>query len=736
MFRARLLAFGGVALAATAAGAPPPLVFREVTAGSGIAYAGPSWAVAWGDANGDAVPDLYVGNHGEPHNLFFGRGDGRFAEAPTSVFPYEEGDAHGAAWADYDNDGDQDLFELTGTDGSSAAKSNHFFVNESGTFRDRAATCGLEDRYGRGRHASWFDWDDDGRLDVLVLNAVRPEAPSVLFRNNQGYFERTGALAPLGFTKYPLLGSFASGRLNVLLSGQPFPYRVFDANQVSPLPLSDQRSTLRIPPQYAQTFDAALFDVNGDGRDDIFEVKGVMASDATLRNGQLLAHVQLDATGGTRGFDFAASEAVEFMIAPRSVQKWNPAVVFIGATGRHPVGIPFVLSPGDASVDGLAKPSGDHGVYVGYDRAAATWRVRVVGTVYIDANFAVTAAGIGQLRTVGFTQFAAKSRPTLLLSGADRYVDASVAAGFADTPATNCYSATAADFDNDGDVDLLAACSGPLSRQGVTNQVYRNVDGRFSPVAAAGGLTRVEAGVADGVATADFDLDGFPDVVLTNGQGLWPFSVGPTQVFRNASAAAGNRNHWLEIDLRGVQSNRDGVGASIVLSAGGRKQTRMQRNGVHNGSQDFQRVHFGVGTATRIDAIEVRWPSGVRQTVHDLPVDQLVRIVEGKPWSVPYSLLPDTQAFGSQPVYSTVSRPFTLTNVSGAALVIARVQSVGVDATQFLVGNGCGSALAAGASCQINVTFKPTRTGAKLARLMVVAGDRDVRLAALAGTGT
>ncbi|HWJ07081.1 MAG TPA: FG-GAP-like repeat-containing protein [Steroidobacteraceae bacterium] len=736
MVRVRPLALGGVALAATAIAAPPPLAFREVTAGSGIAYAGPSWSVAWGDANGDAVPDLYAGNHGEPHNLFFGQGDGRFVEAPTSVFPYEDSDAHGAAWADYDNDGDQDLLELVGTDGSPAAKANRLFVNESGTFRDRAATCGLDDAYGRGRHAIWFDWDKDGRLDVLALNAVRAEAPSVLFRNNQGYFDRTSALAPLGFTKYPLLGSFTSGRLNLLLSGQPFPYRVFDANQVSALPLADQRSALRIPPQYAQTFDAALFDLNGDGRDDIVEVKGVMASDATLRNGQLLAHVQLDANGGTRGFDFGASGAVEFMIAPRSVQKWNPGVVYIGATGRHPVGIPFVLSPGDASVDGLAKPSGDHGVYVGFDRAAATWRVRVVGTVYIDANFAVTATGIGQLRTVGFTQFAAMSRPTLLLSDGTRYVDASAAAGFADAPASNCYSASAADFDNDGDVDLLAACSGPLSRQGVRNQLFRNVEGRFTAVTSAGGVARTEAGVADGVATADFDIDGFVDVVLTNGQGLWPFSVGPTQVFRNVSATAGNRNHWLEIDLRGVQSNRDGVGTSMVLSAGGRKQTRMQRNGVHNGAQDFQRVHFGVGAATRIDAIEVRWPSGVRQTVYDLPVDQVVRIVEGKPWSVPYTLLPDTQVFGTLPLYTTVSRQFTLANVSGAPVGIAKVKTVGVDAAQFLAASRCGSTLAAGASCLIDVTFKPTRTGSKVARLMVVAGDREVRLAQLAGTGT
>src|SRR5512132_3111120 len=85
--------------AGVAAASPAPMVFTETTSSSGIAYAGPSWSVAWGDVNGDALPDIFIGNHGGPHNLYLNGGRGRFAEAPTTTLDRpQKTDAHGAAW--------------------------------------------------------------------------------------------------------------------------------------------------------------------------------------------------------------------------------------------------------------------------------------------------------------------------------------------------------------------------------------------------------------------------------------------------------------------------------------------------------------------------------------------------------------------------------------------------------------------------------------------------------------
>jgi hypothetical protein len=608
-------------------------VFKDVTAASGVSYTGPSWSIAWGDPNGDAWPDLFLGNHGDTtHNLFINQRNGGFADSQWRL-PDRDlvSDAHGAAWADFDNDGDQDLLELVGADGAVATKANHLYVNARGVLHDEAGQRGIVDQYGRGRHPVWLDWDNDGWLDVVVLNAVRPEGPSLLFRNARGYFEPTEALGPLGFTKYPLLGSFRPGKLHLVLSGQPFPYRVFDAHQVNPLPLTDLRAGLRIPQQAQQVMDAALFDINGDGIDDVFEVTGRMPSDARIVQNEVQSRLQIPDGGAVRGFDFAANGTIEVMLVPRGQQWWHPGVVYIGRNAVHPRSIPFVLDPNDPAVQGLATPRGDRGIYVGYDRASGRWQLRLAASLYQEANVVIGATSVSALSTVGFSRFKPTSRPALLLSADGRHVDTTATSGLATTPLTNCFSVAAADFDNDMDVDLAAACSGPLGRQGVANQVYRNLGaGRFAAVSNAAGLVRLEDGVADGVGAADLDLDGFVDLVITNGQGLRPFSIGRTQVFRNDSRRAGNGNHWLELDLRGVRSNRDGVGARVTVTAGGRAQWRLQRNGMHNGAQDFQRLHFGLGGNARAQTVEIVWPSGVRQVLQDVRADQVLRVTEGQ----------------------------------------------------------------------------------------------------------
>jgi hypothetical protein len=724
----------GVASAATS---PAPLAFADVTSVAGITYAGPSWSVAWADADKDALPDLFVGNHGAPHNLFLNRGTGRLAEIESWRLERAASDAHGLAWADFDNDGDQDLLELVGAQRGTATKANHLFVNEDGVFRDRAIERGIDDRYGRGRRPIWFDWDLDGRLDVLLLNEVRADGPSALYRNRGGYFSKTDVLAPVGHTRFPLLGSFARNRTHVLISGWWFPDRIHDANQLSPLPLPDLRAALGVP-QAPSVTDTALLDFNGDGIDDLLETTGDLASDAVINKGRILSRLKLDDLGGTRGFDFTATGTLEVLIAPRADIWWHPGVVYIGSSGVHPVGIPFKLSLSDPSVYGLSTPQGERGVYVGYDRPTGTWRLRLVGTSYQEANFRITATSLADLKTVGFERFVPRSKPVLFLSTSEGFYDASVAAGLVDPAMTsNCFSMVAADFDNDMDVDAVAACSGPLGLPGVSNQLLRNDgSGRFTLVAQAGGVRRAETGVADGIAAADFDLDGFLDLTLTNGQGIPPFNVGRTQVFRNASGQAGNRNHWLQVDLRGVSSNRDGVGARLVMNAGGKTQRRMQRNGVHSGGQDHQRIHFGLGSATTVQSLEVIWPGGTRQVEYGLPVDQVVRIVEGRPWAQPFTVKPSAQSFGDVLVSSSVTRSFTLTNPGTAALPVVKIRSVGSQAGQFAVAHACGASLQVGASCLVNVTFRPTRTGTSTAKLMVVAGDQFVQLANLSGRGT
>src|SRR4051794_32953113 len=118
----------------------------------------------------------------------------------------------------------------------------------------------------------------------------------------------------------------------------------------------------------------------------------------------------------------------------------------------------------------------------------------------------------------------------------------------------------------------------------------------------------------------DFRNDGRLDLVLRQVGG------GPVLLFENRFPKA----HYLTVSLRGTRSNRLGIGARLTAGAGGR--TLVRELYPHNSfrSQQPSRVHLGLGDATRIDRLTIRWPSGTEQTLSDLPADRHVVITEGR----------------------------------------------------------------------------------------------------------
>ena len=188
-----------------------------------------------------------------------------------------------------------------------------------------------------------------------------------------------------------------------------------------------------------------------------------------------------------------------------------------------------------------------------------------------------------------------------------------------------CSSVAAGDYDNDMDMDLHLVCTGPV--ENLPNRLFEN-DGKanFVIVPDAGGAAGSKLGRGDVVVTADYDRDGFLDLFVTNGSDpTSPFTEeGPHQLFQNA----GNSNHWLEVELEGVRSNRDGIGAKLILEAGGTVQVRGQGGGMHRFSQDHQRIHFGLGNHAIVDRLTVRWPSDINQTLENVAVDQILKIQE------------------------------------------------------------------------------------------------------------
>ncbi len=114
----------------------------------------------------------------------------------------------------------------------------------------------------------------------------------------------------------------------------------------------------------------------------------------------------------------------------------------------------------------------------------------------------------------------------------------------------------------------------------------------------------------------------------------------------------GNTNRWLELDLRGTVSNRDGLGASVVVTAGGRSQRREQNGGYHRWAQNDRRLHFGLGPNNRAN-ISVRWPSGTVDNYSNVPANRLYEVIEGNPALVPIDVPTSTPPSECEPTVGT-----------------------------------------------------------------------------------
>jgi hypothetical protein len=187
------------------------------------------------------------------------------------------------------------------------------------------------------------------------------------------------------------------------------------------------------------------------------------------------------------------------------------------------------------------------------------------------------------------------------------------------------------DFDNDGLLDLFVANGHvyPSVDQrdwGTTwaerPQLFRNLDGvKFQEVPPA-----TESGLADvvparGAAFGDLFNDGHIDVILNN------MDSAPA-LLRNVVK---NNNHWIALKLAGgPKSPRDAIGAKVFLTTGGVRQRADVTSGGSYGSSSDQRVHFGLGSAAKVDKLEIHWPSGKKEEVVVSGVDRILNVVEGR----------------------------------------------------------------------------------------------------------
>ena len=491
----------------------------------------------------------------------------------------------GLALFDYDGDGDTDIYFLNGAplEGTTvgAPPTNVLYRNEGGfTFTDVTEKAGVGDP-GFGSGAAVGDYDNDGDPDLFVNNY----GPNVLYRNNgDGTFTDVTEQAGVG-------GGDKVGA------------------------------------------GACFLDVDKDGDLDLYVANYVDFSYQT--------HVPRT----LHGFP-AYGGPSDFAPAPDLLYRNNSDGTFTDASMESAVGTHAGTGRGVVCAD--SDNDGDTDVFVVNDELGnfffkndGTGRFEETGVAnglaYDADGRELGSAGVdcGDYDNDGrldfFTTSFAAELPVLYRNLGDGFfqdVTLAARAGARSLPHVG-WGAGFVDFDNDGQRDLFIACGHSQdhveSFDGTTGYHVRNIllintgDGKFADVSdQCGDGLSVELS-SRGAGFDDLDNDGDIDAVILNSRRE------PT-ILRNDSATG---NHWIQIRLRGVKTNRDGVGARVKLIAGDLTQVDEVHSGRGYQSHYGTRLHFGLGELDHVDRIEVRWIGGGVDVWTDVEADRLLTIKEG-----------------------------------------------------------------------------------------------------------
>lgn len=631
--------------------------FEDATQHANLDFTYATAGASWGDFNGDGWPDLWVGNHHfdfHPPKLFINKQDGTFTDISDSVWSTKPwADFHGAAWADFDHDGDQDLVAVSGGGAGRGNSPNYLFINENGMLRNEAVSLEIDYPYGRGRTPLWFDADKNGKLDLLVMNFPRPGGifPSPIFQQTangftfsndkfnfqlnkpskmDGYLDtlnnyinfqhKSGSIESLFI--FAQLADLTNDK-NVDLITFSNPMKVFSIDEV---PFKDVTNKISFP-DVKQVQDAAIEDFTGNLVADIFLTRSNSGKGEIIQADDRQIKGYLEGSNKKpAGLKFDTDGKLEINIYPPwkdPTDPVQPPAIYVGSKLRVLSDVTdrvtFTADSNDVDTDTIIGPVNKRRISLQRDPNNNTWTML---SSLAGANFTISSTkSVSNIEAIGFEPSLGKKTDHLLVKKNNEF-EIMQQSEEINIP-TACFSVTAGDFDNDMDMDLYLVCSGAV--ENLPNRLYQNDGlGNFTLVADAGGAGGSMLGRGDVVATADYDRDGFLDLFVTNGNENPPFSKGPYQLFRNQ----GNQNHWIEIDLQGVTSNHEGIGTIIELETTDKTQIRTQSGGMHRFVQNHSRIHFGLGANNVVDNLTIRWPSGIVQQLDKIDADQVIQIIE------------------------------------------------------------------------------------------------------------
>ncbi len=611
------------------------IAFEDVSiaAGFGNTFT-ETWGAAWGDLDGDHYPDLFSSNHRMRATLFHNNENGTFTDVskqvdlsktPGWIGGRSDVDTHGATWADINNDGQEDLIEAV------SATTDHLWINNGGKFTLSTIAWGVDKTRSRSKRQDlFFDYNGDGRLDLVSIGLTYPSY----------YPQMSNATFGSGKNVDKGMACTSDGEWGHLsdINGSPG-FEVVCAPRKATYPKVNafaSGSISDVTSQYAQfgpINDAAVLDYDGDLKPDLFLVRGSeRPSDAYQYSDTGIEMQLITAANKTKSVTFQTTGVLTIKGSLRAGSNSNdpqyegdPRYIYIGSNNHHPSDINFQVDPADPNNAGIGVSS--DGINIGYSPDTGTWTVSQGNNQYAYTYLQVTSTQpISGLTFYGASGSDIGYKPILLHNTGSGFSQA-LTAGFNDQ--VRCQSAVSGDFDNDMHEDVFLACTG--GAHNIADRLYwNNGAGKFIEVPNAGGAAGIigaavaeHAGTGESVVVADYDLDGFLDLLVTNGDNMRPLAMGgPKQLFHNL----GNSNSWVEFDLVGTTSNRDGIGSKVYVTSGGVTQYREQNGGYHRWSQNFMRVHVGLATNTVVDSTTVVWPDNTSTTYTGLAADHIYQL--------------------------------------------------------------------------------------------------------------
>lgn len=498
--------------------------------------------------------------------------------------------AGGVAVFDYDNDGYLDIFFTNGADISTLKKDSPkywnrlFHNNGDGTFTDVTEKAGLKGT-GYDIGVAVGDYDNDGYEDIFVAGVYR----NTLYHNNGD-------------------GTFTD--------------------------VTDKAGLAKPDKEYGPLWSvgAAWVDVNNDGLLDLFVVNylkwdGTKEPDCRVGDKAEYCHPKFYKELPNQLFRNKGDGTFEDISAPSGIRSHPGKGMGVGVADYDGDGLPDIFVANDKLFNFLFHNLGNyHFAEVAFESGVALPEhgnlISGMGVDFRDLN----NDGRPDLVVVALEN---ETFPVYQNDGKGGFLDVTVRSGM--TALSNPmagYSPNIADFDNDGWKDIFVSRghvqSPNMAGRTVVDQpntVFRNLgNGKWAALTQEAGFAALPPRRHRGAAVGDFNHDGKLDLVVTA-------LSAPAEIWINDST--GN-NHWIELALEGVRSNRDGIGAKVKIVAAGRAQWDHVSHSAGYASSSAGPLHFGLGAAKSVDEIEIQWPSGARQVLKDVAADRIVRIKEIK----------------------------------------------------------------------------------------------------------